>query len=493
VHLLVVLAILGMGKYVAAHPMGNFSINHYARFQATPARVDLYYVLDMAEIPTVTEKTAMDADGNGVVSVEKRRAYVRAKSAELAQHLRVTVNDASVAIVPQNAAIELRPGAAKLDTMRLTFAATIPLSATSSDAGWRISYEDDNYPQRTGWKEIVVNGTAGAGIAAANVASQDRSRELTVYPADPGVATPQQTSAQFTVQGRAGAAGVSVRSATPEAKSPTNSSTPQDAFTQSVTAVRLTPTVIALSLALALLFGGLHALSPGHGKAMVAAYLVGTRGTVRHAILLGFVVTLTHTVVVYAIGLITLVAARYMVPERLYPIISMLSGATVLCLGLGMLAMRGRALLVSRKSRGFESDLDTDDIEGWERFASEEAPELPAASQVSRATQSEDAISTGALIALGISGGALPCPSALVVLLSAIAMHRTGFGMLLIVAYSLGLALVLTGIGILVVKARGLVARIPSSGRIMAAMPVFSAAAITVIGCYLLTSAWAAR
>ena len=91
-------------------------------------------------------------------------------------------------------------------------------------------------------------------------------------------------------------------------------------------------------------------------------------------------------------------------------------------------------------------------------------------------------VSWRSLLALGISGGLLPCPSALVVLLSAIALHRVAFGMLLIVAFSLGLAGVLTGIGLLLVYARRLFERVPTDGRLLRALPVASAMFVTAAG-----------
>jgi nickel/cobalt exporter len=486
-----------------AHPMGNFSINHYARWEAADHRLTLRYVLDMAEIPTVTAKADMDTHGNGAVTAAEKATYLTNKAAELAGHLLLTLDGAPAPIVPEGATLELRPGAAGLDTMRLAFHASVPLSRAAAQRGCAIAYRDDNYPQRTGWKEIVVRAEQGMTLVNSDAPAADLSRELNIYPSDPGIPTPQRTTAQFTVKGGDGA--VSVANARPahEAAAETgaapdasgvNRSTPQDAFTQSVAQARLTPITITIALLLALLFGGLHALSPGHGKAMVAAYLVGSRGTARHAALLGGVVTLTHTIVVYAVGLLTLVASRTILPERLYPVISVLSGGLVFLLGLVLLVQRLHAFQAGRRQQ-VNGDRDGAEEDEWDRFATDEDETefsvMPLSAHAQQ--QTEPAISTRALIALGISGGALPCPSALVVLLSAIALHRVAFGLVLIVAYSLGLALVLTIIGIAVVKARGLLSQLPSGGRLMTALPVFSAAAITLIGGYLLTTALMVR
>lgn len=263
--------------------------------------------------------------------------------------------------------------------------------------------------------------------------------------------------------------------------------TPYDSFTQSIAAERLTPALMLLALLSAFGFGALHALSPGHGKTMVAAYLIGTKGTAWHAVLLGLVVTLTHTVGVFALGLITLSASRYIVPERLYPIISGLSGLAVAGMGAGLLWHR---LRIWRSEAA----------EGAEEADSREAAEIARSMDVihsgnnrntdedefyaQRRTSGQMPLRT--LIGLGITGGALPCPSALVVMLSAIALHRIGFGLLLIVSFSLGLAVVLTVLGLLVMRARGLMERASPSAKYMPVLSVLSAGAVTLIGLLLL-------
>jgi ABC-type nickel/cobalt efflux system permease component RcnA len=220
-----------------------------------------------------------------------------------------------------------------------------------------------------------------------------------------------------------------------------------------VGARRLTAGVVALSLLIAFALGGLHALSPGHGKTVVAAYLVGSRGTARHALLLGAVVTASHTIGVFLLGIVTLALSKAIVPEKLYPAIQLLSGLTIVAIG--------GSLFVRR----------------WRRRTPEEhghshAIEVP-----------ESAPTASALLALGVSGGILPCPSALVVLLSAIALHRVGFGLVLIVAFSAGLAAVLSGIGILVVRAGRLLSRFDAAGGwARRRLPAFSALLIGLLG-----------
>jgi ABC-type nickel/cobalt efflux system permease component RcnA len=205
--------------------------------------------------------------------------------------------------------------------------------------------------------------------------------------------------------------------------------------------------VILASLGAALFWGAAHALSPGHGKTIVTAYLVGQRGTPRHAALLGLIVTVTHTIGVFALGLVTLGLSQLIVPERLYPWLNLASG--LLVVGIGASVLRAR---LRRRARGHHHH------------------------------HHGDGTSLRSLFAVGVSGGLLPCPSALVVLLAAISLHRVAFGLLLILAFSAGLALSITGIGLAAVLARGAFPRASFDGRLMRLLPAASALVILAAG-----------
>jgi ABC-type nickel/cobalt efflux system permease component RcnA len=202
-------------------------------------------------------------------------------------------------------------------------------------------------------------------------------------------------------------------------------------------------------------WGALHALSPGHGKAMVAAYLVGTRGTPRHAVALGATVTVTHTIGVFALGAVTLALSQYILPEQLYPWLNLVSGALVVVVGAAVLRSR------FRKRRHHHHHHH----HGPESF------------------------SWRGLVALGAAAGIIPCPSALVVLLGAIAQGEIALGMVLIVAFSLGLAATLTFLGLAVVYAGKAVGRLPVPGRVTAALPTVSALLIVGVGLVLTAQA----
>jgi len=462
----------------AAHPMGNFSINHYAHFEAQTGRITLRYVLDYAEIPTVTERDTMGVSGNAPVPEPASRAYLRAKALSLRDGLALSVDGCPVPLSVTPVALQFRPGAGGLNTMRVVLDLSAQTPARAG-ADYAVSYRDTNYAERTGWKEIVAVAGKGVGVQNSSVPSSDQSHELTVYPSNPTLAPPQQTDASFSVV-PGGISSVAPAVIAPSVQA-ANTHTPQDLFTQAIARRALTPGVMLLGLLVAFVFGSFHAISPGHGKTMVAAYLVGTRGTARHAALLGVIVTVTHTLGVFALGLVTLFASRYVVPEKLYPVLSAVSGLAVLGVGVWLLWSRLRG---ASDDHGHSHTHDHDhehshDADGGHSHGSghhhHSVPEGP--------------ITARSLVALGVSGGIVPCPSALVVLLSAVALHRVAYGMALITAFSVGLASVLIVIGLLVVSTRHWFSRFPASEGLLRRLPIASAAAITLIGLLLVIRA----
>ena len=244
-------------------------------------------------------------------------------------------------------------------------------------------------------------------------------------------------------------------------------------FTRLIGRGHLSALVILASLAAALFWGAAHALSPGHGKTIVTAYLVGRRGTPRDAAILGGIVTVTHTIGVFALGLVTLALSQWIVPDRLYPWLNVVAGVSVVLIGAAVLRARARDWAhewASGRSHRRAHAHGHDHHHGHDH---DHAPHSHAV---------EPGSGLRGLLAVGISGGILPCPSALVVLLAAISLHRVAFGLVLIVAFSLGLALAITGIGLLAVLAKSAFARRSFDGLLLRALPAVSAAVILVAG-----------
>ncbi len=511
----------------SAHPMGNFSISHYAKIAAANGDIKLHYMLDFAEIPTVSE---MDSNGDGRVTSIERENYLHIHMDSLRKGLVLSMNGELLPLEMENAHISARPGAGGLDTVLIIIDFHASTGYKLLNVGTKLEYRDNNFADRTGWKEIVMAGSAGGSWSSTQASAQDRSHGLSRYPAKAASAPPQELSAElefhpgvFEVNNGESVQAQQVR--------PNSPRTPQDAFTRSIATKKLTPGIILISLLFAALFGAMHALSPGHGKAMVAAYLVGARGTGKHAIFLGGVITITHTIGVFALGLITLALSRYIVPEHLYPYLSAFSGMSIVIIGATLFRQRLKHMLsLSSSSAGHDyhhhhemdhhhSDHDQSHLNVHEHGHSNDhvhsSDHHHDHSHVhehhyenthehdhtqlemegyhhhgdgiyhSHTLPEDTSISLKSLLVLGITGGVVPCPSALVVMLSAIALHRTILGLALITAFSLGLAVVLSGIGILVVYARGFMQKLPSSLRLTTRLPVFSAAVVTIIGLVL--------
>ena len=439
-----------------AHPLGNFTVNRYSLVELGKDSVRVTFVLDEAEIPT------FQALG-GQPTVERARAWADAHAATFAHRLHLTVDGQAVPLVADMSAVTatLRIGQGGLHCMRVT----VPLSARIAGAGpFTATFADDTFGDRVGWKEIVMRAEPGAVLTQSSASTHDVSDMLRHYPSGM-LSTPLDVrTATF---GYRYGSGTSVSVGAPHGSGGESVAVSGGAFTDLVTHRHLGLGFILAAVAIAMFWGAVHALSPGHGKSIVAAYLVGSRGTGRHAAFLGLTVTVTHTASIFVLGIVTLYLSSYILPETLYPWLSVVSGLVVVGMGGSILIRRARRL---RASQHHHHPHDRDHGHRHHHGPGGHTHEAPAA------------ITVRSMLALGISGGILPCPSALVVMLGAIAVHRVAFGLLLVLAFSVGLAATLTSVGLIVVYARRLVDRVPSSGRLVQAAPTFSAAVITVLG-----------
>jgi len=239
----------------------------------------------------------------------------------------------------------------------------------------------------------------------------------------------------------------------------------------------LTPWMIVAAIGVAFALGAAHALTPGHGKTIVAAYLVGSRGTLKHAAFLGAMVTFTHTVSVFLLGMATLFLFQYVVPETVTRVLGAISGISIVVIGAWMLWKRARRPAHTH-SHGTHSHTH-DHSHSHPHDHHHDHSHGPGGH-----THMPDEVSWSGLAALGVSGGLVPCESALVLLLAAVALRRVGLGLVLLVAFSVGLAVVLMAIGILVIYAKHL---LPESAKgtghpIFRWMPVASAAVVMALG-----------
>jgi nickel/cobalt exporter len=448
----------------SAHPLGNFTINHLSQVRISQGSVEVHYILDQAEIPTFQERQRFDRDGDGAITGPEREPLLQRKLAEIAPDLRLTVDGREVPLGAARAAtLAFPPGQGGLSLTRVetSFVAAIPPGAH------RIQLHDDTYGDRVGWKAIEILPGEGTDVRS-SVPESDPTGGLRAYPVDLLQSPPDQHQASFAVSEGSG----HVTAPAGQDVGPVTTDRAQDGFAGALTSGNDHGLLILLLLGSAFVWGALHALSPGHGKTMVAGYLAGSRGRPKDAALLGLTVTITHTSAVFALGLITLAASAYVLPEDLYPWLGVTSGAMVIAIGLWAIWSRLRRWRAMRA----EHDHGHHHMHahgGHSHTHGHAAPGAP--------------ITTRSLIALGVSGGIVPCPSALVVLVAAISQHRLGLGLVLILAFSIGLAATLTAVGLAVLHGGRLIQRLRPDrrlfgGRVAGLLPALSATLIVVAG-----------
>jgi ABC-type nickel/cobalt efflux system permease component RcnA len=457
VALLALVAALAFVASAAAHPLGNFTINRYSRIEPSGDRLYVLYVLDMAEIPTFQAKSDVDAKGE--------RAYGAGLADSLARRVDATVGGRPVVLHAVKHVLAFPPGQAGLRTTRLE----VLLASPPLTRGGALTYHDRNYDGRIGWKEIVVQAGSGARVTDSSAPSSSISHELLSYPKNllQSPLDVTQATAQLTPGTGDGSPPTLIPRTILEQRVGVRAVS-DGGFASLITKDHLSVGVILISLAVALFWGAAHALSPGHGKSIVAAYLVGQRGTPRHAVLLGGVVTITHTLGVFGLGLVTLLLSQFIVPDTLYPWLNLIAGLMVVAIGVSVLRSRLRKRRSHSHDHGHEHHHHHDhDHEHGPHTHTHDVP---------------DNLSARSLVAVGVSGGLLPCPSALVVLLAAISLHRVAFGLVLIVAFSLGLALTITGIGLVAVYAKRVFGRMSMEGGLIRLLPAVSALVILVAG-----------
>ncbi|MFG2451687.1 sulfite exporter TauE/SafE family protein [Streptomyces sp. NPDC048512] len=489
-----------------AHPLGNFTVNYHTGISLRLDRLDAEVVVDRAEISTLQERAEVDADHDGAVSPGERRSYAEASCTSLGRQLHTSVAGTPVRWGRVSAGMTYEPGEAGLRTSRLTCAFTTAADLSRpTDVDVRTAYDS----RRIGWREMTVRGH-GVRATGTRLPAVSPTDELRHYPRDPAAGPLDQRTARMrTTPGESTAAGPggTVLPGTGwfgRALGATSS-----VFDSLVGSRELTVPVGLLALLLAFVLGASHAVLPGHGKTIMASYLAGRRGTRRDAVAVGATVTLTHTAGVLVLGL-ALPAATHLAGETVLNVLGGASGLIVTGIGLWLLASALRDKpghghhhhhgaahghhhhgdATGRHHHGHSHSHDGHDhghdghgssrddhdhgrppTDGLgtrlPRIPRRRAPR-PAGTGVATLVEPAATPSSGTaphpaaarrtgrggLIGMGIAGGLVPSPSALVVLLGAVALGRTAFGVLLVFAYGLGMAATLTLVGLLLVRLR---------------------------------------
>ncbi len=476
----------------SAHPLGNFSVNQYLGLTLHADRVDATVAVDFAEIPTLQDRAVVDADSDGTVSDGERAAYASTTCTEFAGAVDARVNADRLMWTVASPSLVYSPGAGGLEVSRLAcgLTASAALSAETS-----LAVSNAYLADRIGWREITAIGD-GVGLVDSPVPTTSVSHELRDYPQDLLASPLDVRSVALRVTpgpGTASAAGpLGISGGDPISRWMAT----VDRGFQDLAGGPLTPTVGLLAVLLAILLGAGHAALPGHGKTVLAAYLAGKQGRPRDALTVAGTVTLTHTGGVLALGLV-LTAGTALAGEQILGWLGLVSGVVVLAVGASMLVNVIRRRRHAHTHHGQSHPGHTH--HGHTHHGH------------SHHGHSHDEHSHGAhghdhghrsrsgrlgLAGIGLAGGLVPSPSALVVLLAAIGLGRTAFGVGLVVAYGIGMAATLTGAGLLLLVLQRRLARATTragrtpltrrlqgiAARLSSATPAATAALVLVVG-----------
>jgi nickel/cobalt exporter len=459
------LFLLPLPQVALCHPMGNASINHYSGIEVSPSEIKVDFIIDMAELPSYHEMVRrVDGDRDQEVSPEEKDAFLKVIVPELVRELSLELNGRALGfeITRRSMQVDVGVGYLPLYTIYVELRAEVPQELLKAQNV--VHYEDSSYGGDAGWKEIFVQGWGGAKVFRSSVKSNLRSRRLSDYPQEFLMSPPTDTDVTFayavTGQTSLPVVSYSVRGRLRAPKSALERAA--DRLITMIKPERPNPWVVAGALFLAMLMGARHALTPGHGKVLVAAYLVGSRGTVSQAVTLGLVTTLTHTLAIFALAVL---AARVL-PGRVIPWVAVAAGLVVMAMGIGMLARRLPLLLRSSRREHVRSHPH------GKAHNHEHGP---------------PSVRRWQLLSVGMIGGMVPCPGALILLLSAVALHKANYGIMLVACYSLGLGVVLTLIAVITVAARGAAEKVAKFKQSAMAriLPVISACFVLAYGCLL--------
>ncbi len=556
---------------LAAHPLGNFTINHLTKLAFGPQAVRVRYVLDMAEIPTYQALREVSLDGTLAPAAVER--YGRERAAALLPQLLLTVDGSPASMTLDDAHARLRPGAGGLPTFYLTLDAHAPLAAHGGTRS--IVYRDGTFAGRLGWHDVIV------------LPATEPTRELIAYP-NALLGSPRATTAVQVALATNGRTRVHAEDdATPSQNGGIPSFGRSNQLSDMLRKGTSDWSFVLLTFLVAIVLGALHALEPGHGKTLLAVSLVGARATVKQAAILAGALTVAHTIGVLALGVAINLFKGYFVPENIYPWITLISGIAIAVIG----ARAVQKQLLNRRQPAFASAHVPANSPGLERahhahyahghesaHAHDHAPHAygheaehthdhaphahgheaehahdhashahgheaghthdhashahgheaehthdhashahgheagythdhghaPGHSQApghdhshthghaqdaddleharSHAIPGSAPLKFGGTVWAAMSGGIAPCPAALVVLLAALAFNEVLYGIFVIVAFSVGLATTLTGLGIAVVRGAGWLQRRPQFDRFVRFGPLVSAAVISTIG-----------
>jgi len=486
-----------------AHPLGNFTINHLTVLTVAAQRLNVRYVVDMAEIPTYQAMRATTPDGK--LDRILLGAWARREAAEDVLQLQLAYAGSHRTFVLDSARATTRPGAGGLPTLYLVLQAHASLP--SAKPGDSLVYRDDTYSGRLGWHDVVV------------APATEPTHELTRYPSALLASPRAITFAEIRLDrdGRA-----IVRADRPPQASSDGAPAASQARSNQLSDMLARGTsdwkFVLLTVLVAVALGALHALEPGHGKTLLAISLVGARATVKQATILALALTVAHTIGVVALGVAINVFKGYFVPENIYPWITLGSGIIIAIIGAraihrhtdnghehghghGQAHGHGHAHEHGRPAGRSDGPDHVHDfgLHGAAHTTSEahdaalgHDPDLSDIAHArSHAIPGSAPLKFGGTVWAAMSGSVAPCPAALVVLLAAVALDQVAYGIFVVVAFSFGLAATLTALGIAVVRGANWLQRLPQFERFVRFGPFASAIVISTIGAVMVGQGFA--
>lgn len=465
----------------AAHPLGNLSVNQYAALTVSPSGVHVDYVLDLAELPAFTARRQdIDTDYDGTIADGERDTYAQQSCTRAAAADTLRLGGTPMPLRSSSAALTFPSGAAGLHTLRLECGldAAAPITADTE-----VSFAYGEYTDRIGWREIVLVAD-GVTISHSTAPATSISDRLSRYPTSALIGAPDSRTAVATVRPGAAAAGHYQPDGNSAAVNRLGVDRLTAAFTSLVDHRQLTLTFALGALLIAMVLGGAHALAPGHGKLMMAGYLVNERGNLGQALAIAGTVALTHTLGVLTLGLV-LATGLHFAPQRIYTGLTALSGLLVAAVGAILLV---RAWRTWRHQRAHRLGQAHDHGHAHDGHAYD-GHDHGFGHHTHHPTEP---IRGRGIIAMGLAGGLSPSPSAIVVLLGAVALGRAWYGVLLVAAYGIGMAVTLTGIGYALTRVRARLERRPRawlSHRAWRLVPLITSSLIIIAGLGVATTA----
>jgi nickel/cobalt transporter (NicO) family protein len=539
---------------VLAHPLGNFTINHHAGIRLEPDRVLLDVVIDQAEIPTFQAVMDLDEDGDGEFSDDELLAAETAGCTSVGEALSLTIDGGTAPLRVIEAGVTFPPGNGGLSTMRLVCTLESPLPAPLAGPA-TIQFEDRFEPARVGWREMSVAGSATT-ISDTDLPSESATARLTTYPATlaaapdirtatftatPGGPTlppfdvpdadpipfitlgevvavtppnPAATTGACPSEGVAGGAAGDLcpkgmnRPAEPPAKADAQAAAlpgGEGAIPDVLRTLPVTPVLALLAFATAAFLGAGHAVTPGHGKTLMAAYLVGTRGTPRHALGLGAAVSVSHTIGILGLALVVVAAEAALPPDLVVRSAPIIAAVTILGIGAWMLLTEVRRWLASSRVASTAPHAHSDHAhEHPHEHAHDDHAHASDAAVDGGLEHSHggvthrhvppagSTITWRSLFILGLAGGLIPSTNALLILLTTIAAGQPAWGVVLVGAFGLGMAAVMAGVGLAFVYARGALERGAARAGVARAtrlVPLAASVLVLAVGVALTTQA----